>query len=271
LVWFGFSFCLNGKKIFLKVALFLIQGLLSLTLMSVCVTSIFWLAVLRTGLSREPVGFKQLWPWVLGCIVVLFALEFMDGILYFSPLNYNEDLLSSIQNSLFALVSFATGQLLLWSGTFLLRRVRIGQKLKTTGRTRFQTSVSLFVICELSCCLVLSIWFLIAAWAGPMLTIDNVSWWAMWTVFYSMVLLASSSVISTYYREPKKDDLPTPEEWTQETNTPRLSSRSMTNVQASTGVESVASDHDEGASNAEEGAVAPPDNSKPVEIGVMEV
>lgn len=171
-----------------QVGLFLVQGLLSLTLMSICVTSIFWVAVLRTGLSRAPVGFRQLWPWVVGCVVVLVVLEFLDGILYFSALSYDENLLFAVQNTLFALVAVAAGQLMLWSGTYLLRRVRVGQALKTAGRTRFQTSVAFFVVCELACCLVLAIWFLIAVWAGPMLFIDNVSWWAMWTVFYATIL-----------------------------------------------------------------------------------
>ncbi len=178
--------------------------------MSICVTSVFWVAVIRSGVSLRPVGFRQLWPWVVMCMIILFWLEFFDGILYFANLNLDEDLISSVQMTCFAVVVFAVAQLLLWSGTFLLRKVRLGRQLSTTGRQKFQSKIAWFVISELSCCLILSVWFLIAAWAGPMLTISNASYWSMTTVFYAAIMIASSSVIAVFYREPEKEDLPTP-------------------------------------------------------------
>lgn len=105
----------------------------------------------------------------------------------------------------------ATLQLLLWVGTFLLRKVRVGQKMKQQqgGLSRFQRSIIFFVTAELACFLMLAIWFLVAAWVGPVLPfIANSSWWAMYSIYYALVLLASSSVLAVYFRQPAKEDLP---------------------------------------------------------------
>ena len=181
--------------------------------MSVTITSLFWVTVIRAGPSRKPVGMLQLLPWIVTCAVVMILLEFLDGILYFTSVNINEDLFNSIAFSVFAAVCALDAMLILWSGTFLLRKVRFGDRLKqastTKGRTRFSTSIGHFVLSELVCTAVLIMWFLVAAWVGPLITYDNISWWIMFTVFYLALLYASFSVIVVFHRSPKVADVPT--------------------------------------------------------------
>ena len=62
--------------------------------------------------------------------------------------------------TIFAFVCAVTALFLLMSGTFLLRKVRIGQRLQSSTHSKFQQSISLYIISELVCWLVFIIYFL---------------------------------------------------------------------------------------------------------------
>ncbi len=198
-----------------ELNLFFAQGLVSLTLLSVILTVLFWAKVLRTGMSGKPVTLASLAPWVVGCAVVLILLEFLDGILFLAAggSSGSNALFEGIVFSVFAAVCLGVAVFLLFSGTFLLRRVRMGEKLKSeasAGRSRFAQSIGVFVLTELSSCVVLSVWFVVAAWVGQqgLLYHNNISYWTLQTVFYAALQLASTAVIAVYYRRPKQADLP---------------------------------------------------------------
>ena len=95
-----------------------------------------------------------------------------------------------------------TALFLLLSGTFLLRKVRIGQKLQSQKQSTFQKSISTYVISELFCILVLTVWLMLSAWADELIN-NNSGYWTMWWVFYAALFSASFSCISVYQRSPK--------------------------------------------------------------------
>ena len=185
---------------------------------------------------------RSLLPWIVSCAVVLILLEFLDGIVYFAiPGRYDEQLFTAIQFSVFAGVCLAGALFLLFSGTFLLRKVRVGDRLKggppvagaspAAGRSRFARSIGLFVVAELGACSALAIWFLLAVWVAPtagLLYYNNAAYWFLMTgetgrlcsvvcfllflplspVYYVALQTASTGVVLVYYRRPEPADLP---------------------------------------------------------------
>jgi uncharacterized membrane protein len=80
----------------------------------------------------KPVTLVSLLPWIATCAVVLVLLEFLDGIVYLTvPSSYNDELFEQIVFSLFSAICAAGALFLLFAGTFLLRKVRVGDRLKS--------------------------------------------------------------------------------------------------------------------------------------------
>jgi hypothetical protein len=95
----------------------------------------------------KPVTLVSLLPWIGTCAVVLVLLEFLDGIVYLTvPAAYDDELFEQIVFSLFSALCAAGALFLLFAGTFLLRKVRVGDRLKSAP----PVDVRVFLLCSLS-------------------------------------------------------------------------------------------------------------------------
>lgn len=187
----------------LEVSLYLNNGLVSLTIMTTIVTSIFWTRVLRGKASRAPVSLKDIWIPTVLCILCLFLLEFLDGVILAAGGTIDDNL--NIQdgfNTALGIVCFLAAIFLLATGTILLRKLRFGMEMRQEKESAFQKSIKQYVFCEMLCFLILTIWFLIVAWLD-LLSVNNASYWAMWAIYFFTLSFASLSCIFVYFRNPK--------------------------------------------------------------------
>ena len=185
-----------------EVGLMLDKGLLSLTLMTTAITALFWTKVVQGGKTRKQVTLKELWPWILITVLVLVLLEFLDGIVYITNPTAPFDDINNVTLTILAAVCAATAICLFLSGTFLLRKVRIGQRLQSTRQSTFQKSISLYIISELVCSLILIIWFLLFAWL-TVLSQNNTGYWILQSIYFLTLQFASFSCILVYLRSPQ--------------------------------------------------------------------
>lgn len=189
-----------------EVHLFLNLGLVSLTLMSIVTSATFWTRVVFGKASSKPVTMADIWIVVVIFAIVMVMLEFLDGILYCVGLFSDTlvDINSNMGfNTAFAIVCFLVASFMLFAGTFLLRRVRVGLRLKSEAKSRLQRSIVFFVLTEQVSLLVLTIWFLMVAWLD-LLDLNNISYWVMETVYFLALWFLSVSCIAVYYRSPRE-------------------------------------------------------------------
>lgn len=188
----------------LQVYPFFSTGFISLTLFSTILTSAFWVRSFTKRYSRNPVTLKDLLFPIVFCSIVLVIVEFLPGIIFSTGVfSVDYDMLDKVLKTILGSFCFVSLVFMLLAGTSLLRKVHRGRKLQNVRHfNTFQRSIILYVVTEQLFFFLLGVWFFIIAWMD-MLTYDNTSYWALYTIYFLLLDCASLSCIWVYFRRPK--------------------------------------------------------------------